>query len=201
MASTTTTNLGLWKPTPGTKEPWSTSQLNSNYDKLDAAIGARLTKITTTTIQNTTTEGNLWGANISGAIQGSIWKLVAFGTFDAANIAVTGTLTWRVKIGLTTMTTYTITLPNTTAQSNQPWQIEADIECMTTGAAGTWRNRMFGAVSNNNVDGLVNRVPSGTTTKDTTVAQLFEVTGTWSVANAGHILRCDAGYLYRVTNA
>lgn len=201
MASTLTTVLSLFKATPGTKEPFRTSDVDSNLDKIDAAIGAKVVKITTTTIQNITTEGNLFGSNISGAVQGSVWRLVAWGTFDVASIAAAGTFTWRSKIGLTTMSTLAITLPNTTAQSNQPWKLKVDLECMTTGAAGTWRNAMDGGVSNNNVRQAVVEVPSGTTTKDTTVANLFEITGTWSVANAGHIMRCDGGYLHRITNA
>ena len=36
MSSTSTTRLGLFKPTPGTAEPFRTSDLNSNSDKIDA---------------------------------------------------------------------------------------------------------------------------------------------------------------------
>lgn len=40
MASTTTTKLGLVKPTPGTNEPVNRSTMNADYDKIDAGMGA-----------------------------------------------------------------------------------------------------------------------------------------------------------------
>ncbi len=45
MSSTSTTRLGLFKPTPGSGEPFRTSDVNSNMDKIDAeavAVDARL---------------------------------------------------------------------------------------------------------------------------------------------------------------
>jgi hypothetical protein len=38
MASTTTTELGLFKPVPGTAEPFRTSDVNSNWDILDGVV-------------------------------------------------------------------------------------------------------------------------------------------------------------------
>jgi len=53
MASTTTTRLGLFKPTPGTNEPFRITDINDNYDLIDtfseeydteyAALEARVT--------------------------------------------------------------------------------------------------------------------------------------------------------------
>lgn len=45
MSSTSTSRLGLFKPTPGSAEPFRTSDVNSNMDKIDAeavAVDARL---------------------------------------------------------------------------------------------------------------------------------------------------------------
>lgn len=45
MSSTSTTRLGLFKPTPGSAEPFRTSDVNSNMDKIDAeavAVDSRL---------------------------------------------------------------------------------------------------------------------------------------------------------------
>ena len=45
MSSTSTTRLGLFKPTPCSGEPFRTSDVNSNMDKIDAeavAVDARL---------------------------------------------------------------------------------------------------------------------------------------------------------------
>lgn len=39
MASTTTPVIGLFKPVPGTAEPFRVADLNTNMDKLDAAYG------------------------------------------------------------------------------------------------------------------------------------------------------------------
>jgi hypothetical protein len=38
MASTTTTELGLFKAIPGTAEQFRTSDINSNWDKVDEAV-------------------------------------------------------------------------------------------------------------------------------------------------------------------
>jgi hypothetical protein len=38
MASTTTTELGLFKPVPGTAEPFRTTDVNSNWDILDTVV-------------------------------------------------------------------------------------------------------------------------------------------------------------------
>lgn len=48
MASTATTRLGLFKPVPGSAEPFRASDLNSNSDKIDAeavAVDARLDSV------------------------------------------------------------------------------------------------------------------------------------------------------------
>ena len=38
MASTLTTNLDLFKPTPGTNEPFRTTDVNANWEKIDAFV-------------------------------------------------------------------------------------------------------------------------------------------------------------------
>jgi len=48
MSSTSTSRLGLFKPTPGSAEPFRTSDVNSNMDKIDAeavAVDGRLDSI------------------------------------------------------------------------------------------------------------------------------------------------------------
>lgn len=39
MASTSTPNLGLFKATPGSLEPFRTTDINSNWDKVDDLAG------------------------------------------------------------------------------------------------------------------------------------------------------------------
>jgi hypothetical protein len=38
MASTLTPELSLFKPTPGTAEPFRSTDVNSNWDKVDTAL-------------------------------------------------------------------------------------------------------------------------------------------------------------------
>ena len=38
MASTTTTELGLFKPVPGSAEPFRTTDVNNNWDILDGVV-------------------------------------------------------------------------------------------------------------------------------------------------------------------
>jgi hypothetical protein len=38
MASTTTTELGLFKPVPGSAEPFRTTDVNNNWDILDSVV-------------------------------------------------------------------------------------------------------------------------------------------------------------------
>ena len=40
MASESTPNLGLYKPIPGTAEPFSAAEINGNWDILDDAFTA-----------------------------------------------------------------------------------------------------------------------------------------------------------------
>ena len=45
MASTTTPLLGLYKATPGTNEPFRTTDLNGNWDLLDTVIDGYETRV------------------------------------------------------------------------------------------------------------------------------------------------------------
>jgi hypothetical protein len=45
MASTTTTELGLFKPVPGTAEPFRTTDVNNNWDILDTVVAGYETRI------------------------------------------------------------------------------------------------------------------------------------------------------------
>jgi hypothetical protein len=47
MANTTTPNLALSLPTPGTSEPFSVSAVNTNFTKIDTYAGTTTTAIST----------------------------------------------------------------------------------------------------------------------------------------------------------
>ena len=196
MSTSNTANIALVKPTPGTKEPWSQTVVNANWDKVDAAFGESPTKITTTTISNDATEKSLWLWTIAGnsAAQGSVYRIVLFGTAD---ITGTPTGTFRLKLGGTTLLTCAVTCA---ANTNRPWRARGELMCMSTGGAGTWRasfkleDRMA-AAEHWTMDTSVS-----TTTKDTTTGQGFEVSFQWSVASASNVLRADVGFAKRLTN-
>lgn len=92
MATTSTTELGLIKPTPGTKEPYTVANENSNSDKIDALFhtstghdhsgahkGAPVTRLSTAvTLSGATT---LSGASVTLSSQ----------DFTARRLKVTGT--------------------------------------------------------------------------------------------------------------
>ena len=89
MSSTTTTVIGLFKPVPGTAEPFRVADLNANMDLLDAAYG--------------TIEGSIEGvdaalAELSGAVDeaaaataASTAALAEFETESAAALAALDT--------------------------------------------------------------------------------------------------------------
>lgn len=195
MSTTNTPNLTLVKPTPGTKEPWSQSQVNGNWDKIDAALGESPTKITTTTVSNTTSETSLmlWTIAANTAAQGSTYRIVVFGTAD---ITGTPTGTFRLKLGGTTLLTCAVTCA---ANTNRPWCARGELMCMTTGGAGTWRatfkleDRMAAA------EHWTMDTSASATTKDTTTGQGYEISFQWSVASSSNVLRADAGFARRLT--
>lgn len=198
MSNTLTTFLNLWKPTPGTKEPYNPVQENLNLDKLDTAIGPKFTNTATVTQSNNVTDNQMYGATILPASQQSVWKIVAFGSFD--NTTGSPTITYRLKLGGVTVGTYVLTV-TASAGTSREWRVEGEVVCMTTGVSGTWSGSMHGvantgAVMQPFVDG-----PDPTITKDTTVSNTLEVTAQWSAASASNVIRCPGGYVYRVTNA
>jgi hypothetical protein len=199
MTSTNTATLQLYKPTPGTNEPWDQTQWNSNMDKIDAALTGRASRFTTNTQSNTTSEVQQFGTLLAAnQVQGAAHRMVAWGTYD--NSAVATTITWRIKIGGVQITAL---VQNTPASLTTfvPWRIEFDLIVATTGGAGTWRGGMLHSVSPSS--GAVNTfVAAGSaTTRDTTTTNTMEITAQWAAAAAGNTIRCDAAYYHRVTNS
>lgn len=196
MGSTTTTNLALFKATPGTAEPFRRGQdVNANWDKVDAAIGAPYSDVTVVNVNNTAGETQVLATLIGPAQQGSIWKMEACGVFG--HQAVGTTITFRVKIGGQTAS-WVVTTP-ASALSGRIWKLDATLYCLTTGVSGTWKISGLGVATVNATD--TPALISANVTKDTTVQQTFELTAQWGTANAANVLSCDAGYIKRLTNA
>jgi hypothetical protein len=197
MASTTTTNLQLFKATPGTAEDFRRGQdVNANWDKVDSAIGLPYSDVVQSTVGNTTSEGQLMAAGIGApALQGSAWEMEACGGF--AHSATSTTLTIRAKLGGAAFT-WVITTP-ASALSNRLWRLNTKVYCLTTGPSGTWKLSGLGVATVNTVD--TPTLLSTTVTKDTSTLQTLEITAQWGAANAANTISCDAGYIKRLTNA
>jgi hypothetical protein len=199
MSNTTTTVLGLIKPTPGTSEPWDQVGINGNWDKIDSAIGTKASRFTTNTQSNTTSETQQFGVTLAaGQIQGAVHRMVAWGTYD--NSASATTITWRIKIGGVQITAIVQNTP-ASLSTFAPWRIEFDLVVATTGVSGTWRGGMLHSVAPS--AGAVNTflAPGSATTRDTTVTSVMEITAQWAAASASNTIRCDAAYYHRITNA
>ena len=59
MSSSSTTRLALFKPTPGTFEPFRVTDFNSNMDKIDAEAVAADTRLDNIEALNTTQNNRL----------------------------------------------------------------------------------------------------------------------------------------------
>jgi hypothetical protein len=197
VSSTNTPNLGLNKATPGTNEPFNPATVNSNWDKVDSAIGTRTSKFVTTTVGNTTTETVLYSLPINAGVQGSVYTLVAWGTVDHASGAI---LTLRGKIGGpgTAFAAIGINYP-ASVLTNQAWRVQLEITVATLGVSGTWRPSMTAMARVNGVNVPFIEVPSTGFVKDTTTTQALDITAQWTAASASSIIRCDSGYAYRIT--
>jgi len=75
MSSTSTTRLGLFKPTPGSAEPFRTSDVNSNMDKIDAeavAVDGRLDTLETAVGASGNVVNASKATNVAGGALGRI---------------------------------------------------------------------------------------------------------------------------------
>ena len=114
---------------------------------------------------------------------GRIFKLSASGVYSTTG---TPTLTFRVRIGSTSMVLFTAKTGTNNA-SNQSWRIEATLICRTTGATGTVM--ALGTLFINTaagVDTVETVVNNAATTVDTTVVQSLQVSLDWSANSASN---------------
>jgi len=75
MSSTSTTRLGLFKPVPGSAEPFRTSDVNSNMDKIDAeavAVDGRLDTLETAVGASGNVVNASKATNVAGGALGRI---------------------------------------------------------------------------------------------------------------------------------
>lgn len=196
-ALTPTTNLQLFRANPGTGETFRPSDVNSNWDKIDAVLPAPSVDVLQATVNNTATETMVFTGQIGGpALQGSVWELDLAGIF--ANVASSTTITIRVKLNGTTIATYVITT-SASAFSGKSWRLNGKLYTVTTGVSGIWRLSAWGIATIGTTETPAS--VAGTATVNTTPVQNLDVTAQWGVANAANTFSCEVGIVRRLTNA
>lgn len=147
--------------------------------KATAAASAAVT----TTITETTMDSVTFAANELGNA-GTVIDFELQGIATATN--GTDTLTIKVKIGSTVI----LTLGPTDVANNNIWHVRGRVVIRTTGAGGTMvacgTTTALAAAGTAAIQWNL-----ASTAIDTTVAQIFAVTATWSTNNAGNSCRND----------
>lgn len=197
MASTNTPNLGLYKATPGTDEPFRTTDVNANMDKLDAAISAPYIDFVPSVLNTSITETQLIGVLVGPPQQGSFWKISAAGFYG--HTATPTTLNLRVRLDHSLVAAMTITTP-ASALSGKGWRIDGELTNLTLGVSGLWKFAGLGFATVNTTDTPTLMSPAPFI-KDTAGVNLFEITAQWGASNVANSVTIDAGQIYRVTNS
>jgi hypothetical protein len=175
-----------------------TSYLNGIKQFYSSCIFAQDSSVTVT---NTAAETSLLSANVGTKIlpanffvPGKTIRIRATG-YLSEDPTSGATLTWRVKLGTTTVLATGSFSFGAATVSNGLWELEGIITCRTTGASGTVFGQ--GKVSGNfSGSGSVNdfafasMVNTSAKTIDTTLSQAVDVTAQWSVANPGNSITC-----------
>lgn len=194
MTTSNSPNLTLVKATTGTAEPWSNDNLNSNWDKIDASVGFRTPKVTTTTISASTTETRVHSCTVPAiTVQGATFSIRVWGNYD--NSATASSITVRAKIGGIQLTALTITTP-ASLQTNNGWWADCQIVAAVLGGAGVgaWRTSLRGIKSDSaSGTSTLLAIPGAVTLVSNTVASTFEITLQWANNTAGNVIRTDAG--------
>lgn len=160
-------------------------------------IGALFTQTVDATVANTAAETGLLSAGRGSKTMPA--GLMEVGTVIrlslAGHISTTGTpdINYRVKLnGVELASTGNQTLAGISAVG---WRLFLNITCRTTGASGTVVASGFirqGA-------SLFGLVKTTTTTIDTTIGQLVEVTADWSAADAANTITCQEAVIEHIS--
>jgi hypothetical protein len=196
MSSTLTTNLQLFKATPGTSEPFRTADVNANWNAIDAVLLPPTVDVSAANVNNTTTETIIYTSPVGPARQGSAWELDLGGIF--AHSATATTITIRVKLAGVTIGTWVINTP-ASALSAKPWRLNAKLFTLTTGGSGNWKFIGTGLATIGTTDTPASLASINAV--NTAVPQNIDVTAQWGAANAANLFSCDAGITRRLTNA
>ena len=183
---------------PGSILDWDNwgKPITDAVNEIGNEIGEKATKITSTTVGNTTTETQIISRTIVGgsSVAGTIHRLKVWGTFAHSAAAVN--LTFRAKLGGSSISVGFVT--PATAFSARTFSYTTELVCLTVGATATWSIVFDGF----QVNGFAreSQVEVGSITKDSTVNQTFEVTMQWGTADAANVLVAQAGHYERVSS-
>jgi hypothetical protein len=154
-----------------------------------AKVGGQVYAVQSAVIQNTTVATSFGSVSLpAGSLTaGSHIRVMALGTITNQNS--TDQFGVVLKLGSATITTIAARDPAT----SDVFHLRADILVRSTGASGAVRaasEHLFAAAAGYIAGAEV--VGTASVTVDTTVANLLDLVGTWSVANANNVARLDA---------
>ena len=154
-----------------------------------AKVGGQIYAVQSATITNTSAATSFGSVSLpaSSLTAGTHIRVVALGTIVGQNS--TDTFGVVLKLGAATITTIAARDPAT----SDVFHLRADILVRSTGGSGAVRSvsgHAFGAPAAYIAGAEI--VGTASVTVDTTAANVLDLIGTWSVANAGNVARLDA---------
>jgi len=154
-----------------------------------AKVGGQIYAVQSSLVQNTTAATSFGSVSLpAGSLTaGTHIRVMALGTITGQNS--TDTFGVVLKLGSATITTIAARDPAT----SDVFHLRADILVRSTGASGAVRaasEHLFAAAGGYVAGAEV--VGTASVTVDTTAANVLDLIGTWSVANAGNVARLDA---------
>jgi hypothetical protein len=144
-------------------------------------------KLSTTTVENTLTETEIYKAVVpaNSWVAGNVLDMKIFGYMS--NSAVANDVTLRVKVGGTTIATVTT---NGKKLTDTCWEAEGKAIIRTVGESGTMAWTFNGEVAGEEADYDC----EDTGTYDTTGALDITVTAQWDATNSANIFKCIGGF-------
>ena len=154
-----------------------------------AKVGGQVYAVQSSLVQNTTAATSFGSVSLpAGSLTaGTHIRVLALGTITGQNS--TDTFGVVLKLGSATVATIAARDPAT----SDVFHLRADILVRSTGASGAVRaatESLFAAAGGYVAGAEV--VGTASVTVDTTAANVLDLIGTWSVANAANIARLDA---------
>ena len=142
--------------------------------------------IATTTVTNTTDETTLYTGPVPAneLLAGKTYRVNLYGLISTVNVSQT--ITVRLKLGATTISTAVVTPANLT---DEPWHATFTVTVRSVGATGTVStfSEVFVETSHDAV--------SESVVIDTTAAEDVTLTAEWGAADVGNVFSVTQGYM------